>query len=167
MAQGFKAVSNPPDARDPALPYGDVGPGLYPDETALELDSGELIAVSAEIGWIQNGAVVVKGIARWIEADGRTKRTASGREVEVSYPATIGAHDVATFGVEALAAEVQRMVVGEPAQLTREVLVEEGDPEVRPVIDVPESVRLGISVRAAISAVRQVDQLSGSPIPLA
>lgn len=145
---GYSKADPQPGARDAALAYEDIGPGLYPDETAVKLDTGELVAVSVRPEWLANGSgVALRGWARWIDADGRTHLCPSGQDVELEFCHTASAVDVAAHGVPALAAEVLKLLLGEePA----EVEIDDGT---APLIGWSPEVRLNASIRHAITSV--------------
>lgn len=111
-----------PGPRADTLSYDQAGPGLYPDETALLLDDGTLVAVSVTPKWLDNGGGVdFKGYARWIEADGTTKLDAFGQHVEVCLSHAPDAVTVQQFGVPKMAKDVLLTMLGE----TRELVVHE------------------------------------------
>jgi hypothetical protein len=110
----FSKSSRKLPPRDAALAYEDVGPGLYQDETVVEIGTGETVAVSVERRWLpNNGGIAFMAWARLIEDDGSTRRTGNRAEVETVLPYSCTPHDLEAFGVEALAREGLLAVLGE------------------------------------------------------
>jgi hypothetical protein len=132
------------------VPYNQLAPGLYPDETLVELDTGERIAVSVELEWQPNSqGVTLTGYARHVEDDGTTKTAPDGKHVEVGTSHGFTQEDVAAYGIDALMAEVARVMLGEPPVLMNN---EDGGP----VLAVAEVIRSQSSVRAALATISQI-----------
>lgn len=75
---------------DPLIPYDFIAPGLYPDETVFQLDSGEEIALSVSTARKPSGAGMdFIGWARVINGDGSTLLDAAGEEMEVEFRHTV------------------------------------------------------------------------------
>lgn len=160
----YIALAPQPGARDPALGPDEVGPGLYPGETALALDSGECVAVSVTPRWLENNAgVAFQAWARWIEADGATKLI-DGQHVETAFTHTGSATEVADRTVAALAKEMLLIVLGETA--TR-ITIDDGAGGSMEVDLIPlgEQVRLNVSIRRAI-ACAEAAAAAGDPATL-
>lgn len=102
--------------RDPALAWADNGPGLYSDESLVQLDSGELVAVSVEMKWPDNNTGLgLHGWARWINPDGSSKTCPEGRSIETSISFTADADTLRRHTKAQLSREVLLAVLGEPA----------------------------------------------------
>lgn len=106
-----------PAPRDPALAWEEVGPGLYPDELALDLGDGLLVAVDVQARWLENGAgVELIGNARWIDIDGRTHLT-DGTHVETTLQPGASPGFVDAFGISTLQRHVLLALIGRPEPL--------------------------------------------------
>jgi hypothetical protein len=148
----YTLLSPQPAQRDSSLADDEIGPGLYPDEAAVELDDGSLVAVSAVAKWQENGAgVILTGCARHIDADGTTHLCPYGAHVETSFSHTAGAGQVAQVGVDAIAKEMMLAMLGEP--LTGLV---QWSPE----------LLTNVSIRAAIAAVASTGPTAINPASL-
>lgn len=113
-----------------ADPYDTVAPGLYPDETAYELDTGEKVAVSVETYWQENGeGVSFIGFARCIDEDGSSKVTSDGKQVETAYSYVAPAVMVNQYGVNAIATDVALMLLGQDTRLTENLQARVDDEE--------------------------------------
>lgn len=161
----YQIVSDPPPQRDAAAmstdpgpdgvaPYDFVGPGLYTGETVVQLDTGELIALSVARKRRPNGGGMdFRGWARVIEEDGSTKLDPAGQEMELEFPHGADAGTMQSIGDDAeavISREIMLMMIGAPATM-RDVPVEEGqDPERAPIVGWAEDVRLNTSIRYAI-----------------
>lgn len=88
--------AEPVDGQLPTfIPYNEIAPGLYPDETVYRLDTGEDVALSVSTKRIATGGgMEFQGWARVIEPDGRTMRDKAGEEMELH---SIHPVDAATF----------------------------------------------------------------------
>lgn len=103
------------------VPYDEVAPGLYPGETVVELDTGEIIAVSVATKRLANGGgLEFRGWARQIEPDGRTKRDPAGQEMELEFPTSASPAVLAALETDEetakdrISREVMLMMLGEP-----------------------------------------------------
>lgn len=132
-----------PDEDTPA-PYDQIAPGLYPDELAVRLNTGELVAVSVERRRLKNGAgMEFRTWARHIEEDGRTKLDPHGEEMELETTFS-ASHDFIhrrgsgdEDGEEVIARELMNLMLGEeptvvpipvdPEAPTVEVATDEAD----------------------------------------
>jgi hypothetical protein len=124
--------------RDEALAYDDVGPGLYADETAVELDTGELVAASVSTQWMANGGgIAVTACARWIDSDGQTQLCGHAQHIEVTSSHSFDAGYVALHGAAALSRDVLMLVLGEETTIGTW----------------SEEVKLNTSIRRAITCV--------------
>ncbi|GGD64531.1 hypothetical protein GRI62_11915 [Erythrobacter arachoides] len=102
-------------ARDADLADDEIGAGLYVDETLVELDTGDLVAMSVKPHREPNtGGLVVCAWARAVHADGSTICDNAGEIVENEYRATFTAGDVADYGVSHLTRQVLLLMLGEP-----------------------------------------------------
>jgi hypothetical protein len=127
---------------------------LYPDETAVTLDDGTLVAVSVERHWLDNGSgIAFHGYARWIEDDGKSQTAPNGAQVEASHAFSCDPMTLQAFGEDDIATEVALLVLGEQPKLFRSVPQEQGPSTVQPVLDVHDQARLNASIRHQVKAV--------------
>jgi hypothetical protein len=117
---------------DPASPppYDTNAPGLYPNETVVEVD-GERVAVSVDTEWLPNNSgVALHGFGRWLNDDGSTKEDELGRPIETSISNTFDAGWIETHGLQKLADATAALVMGEPQEtITVENIKEDGTKE--------------------------------------
>lgn len=140
--------------RDPALKWEELGPGLYPNEIAVALTSGEKVAVSVDPTWLENGSgVVLDGNARWIDDTGRTKLAPDDAHVEANLKVTATTADVKAFGLKPLAKDVAIMLLGEGPRLNRPADAALGV-LARPVFNVDASALANVSVKNAADSVK-------------
>ena len=129
--------------------YDERAPGLYPDETAVDLDDGSLVAVSVERHWNSNGAgLAFHAYARLIEPDGTT--VAAPNDADLESVITFNADPVTLdkYGEQAIADDLARLVLGEETQLKREVPVEDGaEPLEVAIVSPSEEAKLNASIR--------------------
>lgn len=150
----YTKLATQPPQRDPTLPYDAVAPGLYPDETAVTLDDGTLVAVSVERHWLSNGGgIAFHGYGRWINADGSTELAPNGAHVEATHAFTADPLTLQAFGEDDIATEVALLVLGEQPKLLKSVPQESGPSTVQPVLDVSDEARLNASIRHQVKAV--------------
>lgn len=150
----YKKLTTQPPARDAMLSYGQNGPGLYHDETAIELDDGTIVAVSVERHWLANGAgIAFHGYARWIEDDGSTKTAPNHAHVEASFSYTADPVTLNQHSEDDIATEIALVMIGEEPKLLRPVPQETGPDVMHPVVDLSEEARLNASVRHQVKAV--------------
>lgn len=143
-------------------PYDTAAPGLYPNEIAVELDTGEFIAVEVETPWLGNNmGIELHAFARLIEPDGTTKLTPKGQHVEVEIRHNVESPKVERFGREALAKEMLLLVLGEPLTVVEYVnppIAEEDKPIgwtetfEAPMIPWSPEFCLNASIRSALAA---------------
>lgn len=150
----YKKLDIQPPQRDEAFSYDQHGPGLYHDETAIELDDGAHVAVSVERHWLANGAgISFHGYARWINEDGSTQLAPNGAHVEASISFTADPMTLSQHSEDELATEIALVVIGEPPKLLRPVPQETGPDVMHPVVDLSEEARLNASIRHQVKAV--------------
>lgn len=149
----YTLLTPQPGPRDESLSWDDLGPGLYSDETALVLDTGELIAVSVVPKWMENGGgVSFTGWARWMEADGQTKLCGHGQHVETAFTYHADAASVEAKTIPFIAKEMIHLLLGE--ELTTEELTnEDGSKMVINACMWNEDIKLNASIRHALKAV--------------
>lgn len=110
----YKLVHTQPPPRDPGLRWEQNGPGLHQDEVAVELDTGELVAVSVEVHWDEgNTGLGLHGWARLINGDGSSKTDPAGKVIETSLPTTVSQDLLERHGKKKLGREVMHAVLGE------------------------------------------------------
>jgi hypothetical protein len=156
----YELLNPQPGPRDDSLGWDDLGPGLYNDETALVLDSGELIAVSVVPKWMENGSgVAFTGWARWIEADGQTHLCQHGQHVETAFTYHAIAVIVDKYGIPFIAKEMLHMLLGEPLTMVEDV-DQDGNPMSYPTLMWSDEVRLNASIRHALKSVSETGPLA-------
>lgn len=118
------------------IPYNEVAPGLYEDETVYTLDTGESIALSCRGKRDPLGAGMrFRGWARVIEADGSTMRDKHGAEMELSFswpcePAMFDyIDDPVGSGEGKIGREIMLLMLGEEPTM---VPIKGGDPDAPP-----------------------------------
>lgn len=146
----FQKMTTQPALRDEKLPEDVIAPGLYPGEVAVRIDMAAFnnppVAVSADMKRLGNGAgVAITAWARAIKTDGESRVDRHGQDIETATTANFTPEDVKQYGARPLAKEVMLLVMGEPPQLSRA--------DGKPVLDVPDAVRLNASIREAIATV--------------
>lgn len=147
----YAIASVQPELRDPQVAWDVRAPGLYPGEALVELGD-HLAAVSVETEWLANGAgVVLKGCARWCDADGQTHLCPDGKHVETETRHTADPLSIKTHGLPALKKEMLLLMLGEPAALVH------GLEDEVPVLGLSEEHRLNASIGHAIDCVQAVE----------
>lgn len=157
-----KIPLRPPEmlVRDPrnrdADTYGQRAPGLYPDETLVELEDGATVAVSVERHWIANGAgLAFHAYARAIGDDGATELAPNDEHLESCVTYHCPALLLEKYGEQAIADDMARLVLGEDPKLVRDVPVEDGQPPMSaPVVDLGGEGRLNGSIRFQMRAAK-------------
>ena len=150
-----------PALRDPAS--ADIAaPGLYPNEVAVQLDTGELVAVFVERSWQANNAgVEFYTSARLVNADGSTKLCPTGCEVVTEFRHGSTSAEVAAHGADALATQHVMAVLGEPIA---QVAIPNPDPapapQTQPMIPWDQTFLANVSIRTAIHAVGCAGEVS-------
>ena len=149
----YSLLTPQPGPRDESLSWDDLGPGLYEDETALVLDSNELIAVSVVPKWLENGGgVSFKGWARWMEPNGQTRLCAHGQHIVTSFSCNVDAVLIEQHGVEFIAKELLHALLGEPLT-TFESQDQEGNAVTLNTLMWSDEVLLNASIRHALQSV--------------
>jgi hypothetical protein len=152
---GFIKLDPQPEPRASGLDYDTRAPGLYPDETALKLSEGFLVAVSVVPKRMDNGGgVAFTAWARWIHGDGTVRLDRHGNEVELCVTRTADGAMIERFGLAGFARDLVLMMLGEEPSLMIDVDVGEGAVEPRPLVDVHREIRFSASIRQAIGAAK-------------
>ena len=125
----YKKMAKSPGRRDPELQRKDLMientnqraydlnvPGLFDDEEALELDTGELVAASVEPEWLPNG-VALHAWLRWMNEDGSSKEV-HGKPIELSLSHSFDHETLRRHSLKALAKEMVQVMLGEPPTMT-------------------------------------------------
>lgn len=155
-----------PGPRAPELDYDDTGPGLYPDESAVVLDDGTMVAVSVMTEWLENGAgASLAACARAIEADGTTRLTSQSQHIESNFRHTADVVSIERHGLPALAKEVLLLVLGEPATMVDEDDGAGGTMQV-PMVAWSVEIRLNASIRQSLTVATQPVQDPGALLGL-
>lgn len=150
----YELLQPQPDRRAESLEWDDLGPGLYADETALQLDDGTLVAVSVVPKWMENGGgVSFTGWARWINSDGETHVCGHGQHVETAFTHHADAAFIQEHGIPFVAKEMIHLLLGE--ELTMQTLTNEetGNSVDVPVMGWSVDVKLNASIRNALKSV--------------
>jgi hypothetical protein len=87
--------------------------GLQPDETSVTLDTGESVAVCAQVDRNHGNTVAIISNARQIDATGATISDANGHQVTSSASHQFQPEIVAQYTLPALTKEMLRLVMGE------------------------------------------------------
>jgi hypothetical protein len=114
-------VMNPqPAARASTLLYSEIGPGLYPNEVAVTLDTGQDVAVYVEATPAGNNAgIIFYASARAIAADGATQLHQPGNVQMVTECQHASSQaEVSANGADSLAKCMAMAVLGEPIPTT-------------------------------------------------
>lgn len=162
----YTLAQTQPGPRDPNLPYDALGPGLYSDEVAVNVDLGNnqaaLVAVSTETELLANGSgLSFKAFARNIEADGQTKLF-QGKELETGFTYCADAATVNTYGVAAISKEVMLLVLGQEPTKVDKPDPDGGSPVQEPMIVWGSDVRLNASIINVLACVSQVSNISNA-----
>jgi hypothetical protein len=175
-----KATSQPP-LRDPewSIPgtpqYEELAPGLYPDEVAVKLDDGTLVAISVAEEWMENNSGVhLQSWARWIKPDGETQTSPDGKQIESRCSASIGPAQLQINSIDEFRKEMLLAVLGEPPTL-RDVPVDPNaiavskpeDPTFQhlpqndkiPILPISEEGRLNSSIRHVVETIKQIREV--------
>ena len=92
-------------------------PGLQPDETAVTLDTGAVVAVCAQVDRNHGNTVAVTAHARQIDATGATVVDANGHPIQSDASHQFQPEIVAAYTLPVLTKEMLRLVLGEPPTL--------------------------------------------------
>lgn len=154
----YKKISTKLELRSADLPYDQIGPGLYPDETVVEVAGKTKVAVSVERHWMENGGGIgFHGYARVIEDDGSTKLIQPGDkhfEASLSYHAP--PEDIKKFGADEIATDVALIILGEEPKLEREVPTdEENKVELVKVVNLPPELMMNGSIQHQLKMVQE------------
>lgn len=150
----YTKLAEQPGPRAGDLEGTDLGPGLFPNETALRLETGHYVAVSVATRWLEGGhGVAFTACARWITGEGETRTGPEGQHVKVEFSHHAAAETVPeVYTVEQIARELLLAVLGEPPTMV-DLSVAEGEaPQQQPLIPLSEQVRAAASIRNAITA---------------
>ena len=188
----FSPMSNPPGPRDPVLldravptdengnvigpaPYDVIAPGLYPDEKAYTLSSGENVAVSLRSDRLtNNGGMAFTVWVRWIKPDGSSKLDDSGQDVEISFRHTADVAQLQEHGDVVIAKELLLAALGEAPETTQTVTIDPlpadapagmnllGEPGTTvelPIVMIEPTMRLNASIKSAIEYARKSGEM--------
>jgi len=138
--------------------HDSVAPGLYPGEETFELDDGNLIALRVETHWLSNGeGVSFHAFARLIEDDGSSKLSARNQHIGSAFTYSVPALFAIEHGVDAIATDVARIILGEEPYLKVMVPMGEGEePQEQPLLNISDMVKANANIRAQIKLAEQV-----------
>jgi hypothetical protein len=152
-------VTNPQPAPRAADATAISDPGLYTDEVAVTLDTGDCVAVYVERTWQENNAgLVFYASGRLINADGSTKLCPNGSEVVVEFNHLSSLAEISTNGIDALTKCHLLAVLGEP--ITQVTIDANGTEVTQPMIPWSDTSLANWSIRHAISSVAEVGAAS-------
>lgn len=110
----YTKLPQQPPRRAPGLAWEDNAPGLYVDEIAILLDTGQQVAVSVETKWAPgNTGLALHAWARLIKPDGSSQEDPDGKVVETSMTINVPQDMVKKYGEKVLAKEIMHAVLGE------------------------------------------------------
>lgn len=144
-------VMNPqPAARAATLSESQIGPGLYPNEVAVTLDSGQDVAVYVDAKPADNNAgIIFYASARAIAVDGTTQMHGTIQMVTECQHASSQA-EVTQFGASALAQCMALAVLGEP--IPTATITSGGTPVTQPIIPWDTTFLSNVSIRTMFTA---------------
>lgn len=112
----YTIMATQPAVRAAGIPDSQIAPGLYPNEVAVTLDTGQGVAVYVEALPVDNNAgIAYYASARAINADGSTVMHGTVQMV-TEYPYLSSQNEVAQLGATPLAQGMLLIVLGEPLQ---------------------------------------------------
>lgn len=110
--------------------------------------------MSVAVRWLDNnGGLHTEARARWIDEVGETARCSHGQSVVTVASHSSNATEAHRHGARAIGKEALLLALGEPPEAMKN---SSGDAPERPLIDVPDEVRMNCSIRHAIALVRAV-----------
>lgn len=146
--------------RDTTLDYDTVAPGLYEGETAVQLDTGERVAVAVSSRWLQNGAgVSFKGWGRQITEDGSTMIGPEGQEIATQFVHSESPVTVDKFGLDAISKETLMAILGEMPTIVEWPSAPGEDVVKMPMVNWSEELKLNVNIRVAIAHAKQTNPL--------
>ena len=146
----YTKVSPQPPLRDPNS-TSISAPGLYPCEVAVQLDTGDYVAVYVERTWQENNAgLTFYTSARLTNADGSTKLCVAGKEIVIEFRHNSAQAEITAYGADALAKEHVLAILGEP--LTQVPVPGGTAGETMPMIPWGPDFLANVSIRHAITA---------------
>ena len=148
----YTVMSTQPAARAAGIPDPEIAPGLYPNEVAVTLDSGQDVAVYVEATPAGNNAgIVFYASARAIASDGATQLHQPGNVQMVTECQHASSQaEVSTYGADALAKCMAMAVLGEPIPTTT---VNSGGTQVtQPVIPWDANFLAAVSIRTMFTS---------------
>ena len=145
--------------RDEGLPDQirvlETGHFISHEEIGIELDTGEVVAVSCRTEREPNtNGLLLKPVARLLTIDGGTDVDFDGNSLTVTFCHHASGADVATIGELALRREAMLAVLGEPPGV---------DSDGAPLLNISEHARVAISIRTAIAIRSAAD--NARPLP--
>lgn len=148
----YTVMSQQPVGRASNLPDSELGPGLYPNEVAVTLDSGQDVAVYVEATPAGNNAgLVFYASARAIQADGTTLLHQPGNVQMVTECQHASSQaEVTAHGADALAKCMAMAVLGEPIPTNT---ISSGETQVtQPIIPWDTNFLAAVSIRTMFTA---------------
>jgi hypothetical protein len=156
----YTKASPQPALRDPAAVGWDF-PGLYPNEVALKLDTGQLVAVFVETTWLgdNNAGTSFYVSARYVDATGQTICDVHQQEIVTEFTHTSSPAELLAFGQGPLAVEMVKAILGEPS--TTVPVPGATDGSTMPMIPWSPELLANIAIRTAIATTAQTGEVSG------
>lgn len=146
----YTKINPQPAARASTLAANEIGPGLYPNEVAVTLDTGQDVAVYVDATPTDNNAgIIFYASARAIAADGTTLLHGNIQMVTECQHASSQA-EVTQYGASALAQCMALAVLGEPIPTTT---INSGGTQVtQPIIPWDANFLANVSIRTMFTA---------------
>ena len=133
--------------------------GLYPNEVAVTLDTGEDVAVFVQRTWTTNNAgLSFYASGRLINADGSTKLCVAGAEIVVEFQHVSSQNEIDAQGIDPLTKCHVLAILGEP--ITAVPVPGATDGTTMPMIPWSEPFLASVSVRHAIAATAVAGEVS-------
>ena len=146
----YTVMATQPSLRAAGIPDSEIAPGLYPNEVAVTLDSGQDVAIYVDAKPADNNAgIIFYASARAIDATGQTQMHGAIQMV-TECQHTSSQAEVTQYGASALAQAMVLAVLGEPIPT---VTVNSGGTQVsQPIIPWDANFLANVSIRAMFTA---------------
>lgn len=151
----YVKVEPQPAQRDPKADPENIGaPGLYPGEIALQLDTGDLVALAVEGSPSEvNTGMVLYAWARAINPDGSTKMFGvdPGVQIVTETKHTACHAEMETTPAQTLADELVKAIMGEPPTMI-DTVDAEGKPMQQALLAIDNRDQISIVNMLAVAA---------------
>lgn len=133
----------------------ETGHYISHDEIGIELDTGEMVAVSCRTEREPNtNGLLLKPVARVLTTDGGTAVDFEGNSLTVTFCHHASGIEVAAIGEPTLKREAMLLALGEPPGL---------DADGVPLLNISDAARAAVSIRTAIMVHAAAD--NSRPLP--